>query len=127
MRTLSTAKLKIMWKNKEIAKRYNRKYYLEHQEQCKKNSKMWFQKNRREVLKLLGDDCLFCDYLGINVVVHRKDGKVHKWSKILDTLKNIDDYALLCPFCHKVVHWIMEQFGFSWEQIIKYKEKKNAK
>lgn len=64
------------------------------------------------------------------MTVHRKDGKKHKKlsDMSLKELRNLikkhkNEYILLCYGCHKAVHWIMENFGFKWDDIVKSCEK----
>lgn len=93
----------------------------QHKLECQRR----YKGHRKQVIKeAFGTKCFFCNR-GHQMTVHRKDGKNHK--KLSDmSLKELgsliknekDKYILLCYGCHKAIHWVMENFGFTWEQII---------
>lgn len=57
------------------------------------------------------------------LVAHRKDGSEHpkfQWQTLEWVEKELrsNEYVRLCAPCHKAVHWVMDHFGFDWDQIV---------
>ncbi len=78
------------------------------------------RKIRQEFYEKVGDSCIFCESTK-TLSCHRKDGKPHMRIAKL-TLRQIqkenpNDYARVCFRCHFGVHWVMKQFGLTWEEI----------
>lgn len=80
--------------------------------------KKWLQRKREEGNKVFGTICFLCGG-NVNLCLHEKSGTPHQRScteRI--ALKNPDQWVKLCYPCHKAVHWCMEHFKMSWEEII---------
>ncbi len=112
---ISTKYLSIL--EKEIRRKQIRKICHDNQQIKRRNIK----------IKYLGDCCKICKINYINnkrvrMVSHKKDGAPHKNlvkytnQEFLDAMKS-GEFVLLCSLCHKRVHWLMQYFNFSWEQI----------
>lgn len=124
-------------KNKERVKKYsrrwrkanpnyNKKYYIKNRTACLKRRKAWYEERQEQIKDAFENECYFCDAFK-KLLIHRKDGQPHVWGASLDVLRNINDYTLLCCYCHTGIHWCMKHLGFTWDDVLKYKEIKNEK
>lgn len=109
-----------------MSKEYKRKYYASHRKQRRKHNKKHFEKRRTLLIKAFGNECFLCNQKKKKLIIHRKDGKKHvnfwaiKMEKLINHIKNHkDEYVKLCYTCHLNVHWLMNIFKMSWEDIIK--------
>lgn len=97
-------------------------------------SKLWMRKRRKNIDltkvekekvadDLLGNACFFCGRTKgeRKLVRHKRDGQPHQRNSVAGlVIKNPDDWALLCSFpCHIGVHWCMEVWRLSWDEIVK--------
>ena len=99
---------KYLKKDKERRKQYQKEYLRKYR-----------QRIREEADKIFGKKCYICDRER-RLVFHKKDGEKHQHTlTALLALKNPEEYVKLCEWCHKAVHWLMEWFDMTWEDIIK--------
>jgi len=65
------------------------------------------------------------------LVVHRKDGTPHKTELVWNpkSLQNLcpDEWAILCPYCHKAVHWSMKYLSMEWDDFDRISENETVK
>jgi hypothetical protein len=56
-----------------------------------------------------------------SLVIHRKDGQEHDENALrrVEFLTNVnpEEWIALCLRCHRGVHWVMNRYGYDWEQI----------
>ncbi|MBS3155459.1 hypothetical protein J4404_03095 [Candidatus Woesearchaeota archaeon] len=79
--------------------------------------KIWRQKKNKEAENLLGYKCFFC-HRTTNLVYHKKDGTKHRHDHTASfVLKDPTSFVRLCHPCHRAVHWMMENFKWSWNMI----------
>ncbi len=75
---------------------------------------------RREIF---GENCRFCGTHSddMRIFVHRKDLRPHR-KRLLESKKylrtlNPDEWATLCPICHRRTHWAGETLGLDWDDL----------
>ena len=81
-----------------------------------KKYKMWKDK----VNSLLGTKCIICGSTS-HLICHKKDGEKHHGycgTLFVDAITNPNEFVRVCYGCHKGIHWSMQWFNMSWEQII---------
>ena len=71
---------------------------------------------KNEIDEVLGTSCIICGSIK-KLEKHEKQGNDHDMA-IRYYRNNLDDFVLLCYWCHKSVHWMMVNMSFSWDQII---------
>ena len=95
------------------------------------NSQRLEAKRLRE--HIFGRVCTIC---GVDkdqrmLAVHRKDGTPHKTELVWNTekLKALDpnEWTLLCPHCHRSVHWSMSHLTIEWNVISELLSNKSRK
>lgn len=81
-------------------------------------------KRKNLIEESLGKNCFICGDDGrISFASHRKDGLKHKkfssstLNEIQIELQSLE-YVRLCYRCHKCVHWLMDYFNMSWNNIL---------
>jgi len=80
-------------------------------------NKYWRERCREKSKKIFGEHCKICNSK-TNICFHRKDGQKHNhYLTCLKAIKNPEQYILVCYPCHKSIHWIMKNFGWSWHKI----------
>ena len=73
--------------------------------------------------EIFGRECTLCEVSQDEsmLVIHRKDGTPHNPEQLWnpETLQNLqsNEWARLCPTCHKSVHWSMKFLSMSWDEI----------
>lgn len=73
---------------------------------------------RREAVKLLGNQCFICGSKK-SLACHNKLGTPHHTSQTyVLVVKNPERFVRLCRKCHNGIHWVMERFNMTWEEII---------
>ena len=81
----------------------------------------WRARKKAEAQSLVGNKCFFCG-TERNLVFHEKQGRKHSSDSGVTAglvLKNPDAFAVVCKYpCHTGVHFCMEFFGISWEDIV---------
>lgn len=82
-----------------------------------------YEELKRRAHKILKDKCALCEGKE-NLCVHERKGNKHPTSRkaYLLVLKFPDKFALLCSSCHKRIHWIMKKRGFTFKQVLQYKD-----
>jgi len=112
-------------KTTEAQKRASKKYYQSHKKDSARRSREYSKRHRAQALKLYGSRCFFCKLVREDRLLwHRKDGVSHGGRRgYLCALREPDAFVLLCYRCHRVVHWMMECFSWSWEKIISIMER----
>ena len=106
---------------------YLKDYYKKHPENRYKNiqerrdyvnriMKKRYRKIKHEIEEVLGTSCIICGSAK-KLEKHEKEGNAHDMA-IRFYRNNLDDFVLLCYWCHKSVHWMMENMNFSWDEII---------
>lgn len=84
---------------------------------------------RNKVIKAIGNRCVFCGvedkyidtgkrligYLHFHEI-HGKEHDIH----MEYILKHTEDFAPLCPRCHRGVHWCTKYLLMTWDEILDY-------
>lgn len=97
-------------------------YREEHKEEKAISMKDWRGKLKKEVHRKLKGRCVLCGGVK-NLCVHERKGNKHPTGHWLLVLKFPSKFALLCKRCHQSrMHWAMEKYGFSFEQVLQYKD-----
>ena len=82
-------------------------------------NRRWREKKRKQAEELLGKKCFFCSRTN-NLVYHQIMGKKHRHDiTAYYVIKDPNSFARLCHPCHRAVHWLMDMFKWSWEDINK--------
>ena len=80
-----------------------------------------YRREAKEIREaIFGRECMICSASQDErmLVVHRKDGSPHEpevvWNP--ESLRNLhpEEWVLLCPRCHRVVHWSMAHLSMEW-------------
>jgi predicted HNH restriction endonuclease len=102
----------------------NREYYAANRDKILEKQRNYYHKvrsNREKELrdKLFGSSCAICgsSLKAKSLPIHEKNGLNHLER---EALKRPEDFVRLCIICHKGVHWCMEQFGMSWDDILEH-------
>ncbi|MDF1537757.1 MAG: hypothetical protein P1Q69_02525 [Candidatus Thorarchaeota archaeon] len=73
---------------------------------------------------LFGNSCKLCGKTrsgGKLLAIHKKDGTPHDtddlWNPEVLRKLNPEEWASLCPQCHKSVHWALNYLSMEWESI----------
>lgn len=88
-------------------------------------SRNYRKRLRENAISVTGNVCYFCNRVNNNCY-HRKDGKQHSRSTMMYRLVIAEpsEWVRLCYPCHKAVHWVMTNFGMTWDEIDnKFKKK----
>jgi len=104
----------------------SRRRWKEEPEKYRKWARISYRKNKKRiqanqkakklrVQKLIGSQCIFCgnDH---HIIYHEIYNKSHPCTPYY-ILNHIDDFACLCCWCHRAVHWAVKYLGLSWNQI----------
>lgn len=83
------------------------------------------QKIRDLKIKYLGDKCFICKRENKTLMAHEIYYKPHKrfWNMLprdVEELLKPNNFVHLCYICHKNVHWVFDNMGFTWKQICKH-------
>jgi len=88
-----------------------------------KYRKEWDNNARGEADKIFGTVCFICGKPPKNYrhALHRKDGTEHPDTNTAAlAIKEPEKWVRLCYHCHIGVHFCMEFFGWSWEEIVSF-------
>jgi len=84
-------------------------------------NKRYRENLKRKIDNLLGTKCVICGEKRKRMVAHEIYGNSHEGGGVkmkLDVIKRPEDFRRLCSVCHKGVHWVMEFFNMTWEEIL---------
>ena len=110
---------------KKCWKEYMGKWYKRKREKWRLYLRDYLRDKRKEILKTLGIKCKLCNKeCGIQsdklhkrfYHFHEKSGGKHD-NHAYYVLSHLEDFVLLCPRCHKGVHWLMDIFNLKWGEI----------
>jgi hypothetical protein len=80
---------------------------------------------KQQLYKEIGEKCFICNS-GVRLNCHRKSYEKHKnlANQTIGTLKKekVTDYVRLCFQCHFGVHWLHNNFGLLWDDILSLKK-----
>lgn len=101
----------------------------EHLEHHGSNSQRLEARRLRE--HIFGKECNVCNVSQDErmLALHRKDGTLHErelvWNPRSLRDLNPEDWMLLCPPCHRSVHWSMDQLSVRWDSVERITRERN--
>lgn len=109
----------------KVKKKEDNKKYKQRPEIRARGKERWkkcVREKRKIADDLLGNECVFCGRTRDErkLLYHKKDGQHHSCNSFYLVIKNPDDWALLCYPCHGGVHWLMEVWRLSWDEIVEF-------
>jgi len=105
-------------KNDIEFRKARKQYYEKNKVRLRKIRKLYARKIRKQAEEVLGGLCFICGAKR-PLCGHKKDGSSHASNIAPLILKNPDEFVLLCPSCHRGIHFCMKILNMTWDAFLK--------